>query len=102
MSTVKMVSFLNSLLRVRKPDEGSQSPKILESIKTRSIYLPTRLADPNSAYRKDLGKICKSFNETHTRPYMPGDPIGDEAIGLVVAGGDLMGGHAIAIGTGWI
>lgn len=86
MATVKMISFLNSLIRVRKG-----MPNKLETIKIRATYMPTKLTNPKSEFRRQLEEITDTFHESHGRPYLPGRPVG-----AAMGGGDHM------FGTGWV
>jgi hypothetical protein len=84
MATVKMISFLNSLIRIRK-----ESSSKLESIKIRATYMPTKLTNAKSEFRRQLEGITEKFHESHGRPYIPGRHVG-------AGGGDHM------FGTGWV
>lgn len=70
MSTLKMTSFLRALLKVRMDSDTK-----MKCIRTSATFMPQKLIDPNSEFRRDLDKITEKFVEIHRKPYLPGQVV---------------------------
>lgn len=81
MSTLKIMTFLRSMIKVRDvvlpPPDGDATTffRKLKCVTARATYMPDTITRQPSAFLVHLSNITDRFEENHRVAYVPGSPV---------------------------